>query len=398
MAATYRPRSAPTYTSPADLIEHLGALIAEQYALAEAIMIERVRRALLDELEDGAGVFAMQARAAVISDLRTQGEQIALGLTDELADRVVAIAAQEGRSAAASILTQVGLPTTSAISPTAAAAVASIALDLTSDLDKMTHRIVRWMPDVYQRTVGLLSPQVINGVATIQQAQRATAARLLSQGVTFYPGSDGRAWRIGTYAEMATRTAVNRAWIDAHGERMQAAAGLNLCSIVGGVGSCSKCAPHIGKVYSLDGTPAGEYQLEHAIESGRIITVTVAGTLDQARAAGWGHPNCRCTIAGYLAGLSIAAGTTYNPKAERDRDQQRYLERGVRDWKRRQAAALDDTERARAGRKVREWQARIRQHSAETGQIRRRYREQLGFSDGAAPAVPRLRPAAIAAP
>ncbi len=41
---------------------------------------------------------------------------------------------------------------------------------------------------------------------------------------------------------------------------------------------------------------------------------------------------------------------------------QRRLERGVRQWKRRAAAALDPVERAKASRKVLEWQARLDAH------------------------------------
>lgn len=66
-------------------------------------------------------------------------------------------------------------------------------------------------------------------------------------------------------------------------------------------------------------------------------------------------------------------GATYE-----DTQRQRYYERQVRAWKRRAAAAMDDATRARANRRVRDYQARIRALTAETGLPRKRRREQLG--------------------
>lgn len=91
-------------------------------------------------------------------------------------------------------------------------------------------------------------------------------------------------------------------------------------------------------------------------------------TLDAASADGLFHPNCRHAIQVYTPGLSEAEnpfGGKDPAEAERayaERVQQRRLERGIRQWKRREMAALDPVERAKASRKVLEWQARLDAH------------------------------------
>jgi len=56
-----------------------------------------------------------------------------------------------------------------------------------------------------------------------------------------------------------------------------------------------------------------------------------------------------------------------NPEGYEKRQQQRYNERMIRKWKRREAAAITDEEREFARRKVREWQAIQRKHLALSG-------------------------------
>jgi len=115
----------------------------------------------------------------------------------------------------------------------------------------------------------------------------------------------------------------------------------------------------------------------------QTVTVEVAGTVEEARAAGWNHPNCRCRLVAYSPGLTIPQGdTTYDEAAEKERAQQRALEREIRSAKRREAAAMTDTDRAKAAADVREAQADMRDFIRRTGRNRQSYREQLGFADG----------------
>ena len=74
--------------------------------------------------------------------------------------------------------------------------------------------------------------------------------------------------------------------------------------------------------------------------------------------------NCRHRFIAYFDGITEVPQGTADPKGDADRQRQRYLERGVRAWKRREAAALDPQAKAAARLKVREWQARLREHVA----------------------------------
>lgn len=179
---------------------------------------------------------------------------------------------------------------------------------------------------------------------------------------------------------MAGRTAVRRAYEDAGVWRMQQS-GVNLVTIVGGIDACKRCAPWIGKILSTDGT-TGAVVLPHATRD-EDVTVTIAGTLDGAKAAGWGHPNCRDRPVAYLPGLTVAQKPVeYSPEREAQREKQRSIEREIRAAKRDAATAGDQVSRKRAENDVKDLQAQMRDYLAQTGRTRSRYREQLHFADG----------------
>jgi len=388
----YVPNPDPLASTPANLFDDLGAEIAARYAEAEQRMIERVATLARAGIAESPSIME---RRRILAELRAEGERIAEQLNDPaFVARIVDIAARDGEAAAVAALGVGGVTMGAAgITTNAANATAQIALDLSSRLADMSARITRWMPDAYQRVISMVSPSVVLGVETLAQAQARAAEQFLARGVRGFVDSAGKEWRIGTYSEMATRTTVNRAWQSANIFAAQSA-GINLVTIVIGVDACKVCAAHAGKIYSTDGTPAGTYQLEHTTQPGRV-SVTVAGTIDQARAEGWNHPNCRCVLAAYLPGLSIVTGTTHDPQAEADRDRLRALERRVRELKRREAAAFADVTKGRLRGQIKDAQRDIREHVAATGQLRKNYREQLAFSDGRRPALPPSKPRAI---
>lgn len=391
----YAPDARLTQTELAELLEQAGMFVAYSYQRVEEDLIRLVAKYARRGVDTP---ITLTDRLSAIQELQREALRIVDTIHEsEIAARAVAVGAQEGEAAA---VRQLGfLPTgataaaTSAVPATSAAAVAQITVSLTNSLTNMRERITRWAPDAYRNVIALFAQSTVAGVATIDETRKRAVQQFLSQGIDGFTDASGRQWRIGSYAEMAGRTTVKRAWQDSNIARLTAPdTDIRLGTIVGGVAVCKFCAPWIGQVVSLDGTPAGSYRLQHATED-RDVQVTVKGSIDDARRAGWDHPNCRCTCVGYMPGLSLPQGeTTYDPKAEADRDRLRALERRVRSWKRREAAALDDIEGARARRKVREAQAAIRQHVDATGVARDNRREQLAFSDGD---LPRVRPRAV---
>lgn len=88
--------------------------------------------------------------------------------------------------------------------------------------------------------------------------------------------------------------------------------------------------------------------------------------------------NCRHVWSAYIPGTALPT-IHHDPDNEgyKATQQQRYLERKVREWKRVEAAAVDDAMAREARSRVRGYQSRIRDVVAEYNLPRRRHREQL---------------------
>jgi len=398
-----------------DFVDQLGWELAERYREAEDELIRELAirayrdvelQAQLPTAPGGLGLTVAQRReqnriltllaahrAEAMRELQKVAADAVARLRDsDLAQQIVELAATQGEAAAAAQLglarnlpaagIALGGPVVLASTTgTAAQAVGALVVSLQSRLEVMNQRITRFPQDAYQRIVSLTAPNTILGVTTSRVSQQRAVQRFLREGITGFVDKSGRRWKIGTYAEMAGRTAVNRAFNDAGVWRMQQS-GINLVTIVGGFDACSKCAPWIGKILSSDGSASGPRIMRHAT-TGEMTTVIVHGTLDQARAAGWNHPNCRDRCVAYLAGLSVPqADFEYNAEAEKERARQRELEVDIRIAKRDLDTAPNDTARRQAQKDVAEAQAAIREFTAETGRPRRSDREQLWFADG----------------
>ena len=232
-----------------------------------------------------------------------------------------------------------------------------------------THlRILRSTLDAYRQTVAEAAlPGVAAGVDTRRVAAQRALDRFAQQGVTGFVDAAGRRWQLESYVEMATRTGSGRAMVQGRLDAYRAA-GRDLVIVSDAPQECSACRPWEGKVLSLSGQTSG--RLDRGF--------SVAGTVDQATSAGLFHANCRHDLRPYVAGLTERMTHTADREGDRARQQQRYLERGVRRWKRVEAVALDDAARARAQARSRAWQARIRGHVDEHGLKRQRQREQVG--------------------
>src|SRR5690606_28850709 len=308
-------------------------------------------------------------------------------------DRVLEAAQRRGATAAlAELSAAVGstgrtaatvAPTTSLVAPRVSAgagAAVAIRADLTSTLQDVTRRVLRFPDDVYRRAVGRFATDVPLGRGTTHTAQLGAWRSLLGRGVTGFVDKSGRRWALSSYVEMATRSATRRAYDDSKVTAMQDN-GVNLVSIVVGAGSCERCARWSGKILRTDAGPTGRLRVPNAAGDGEV-TVTVAATLDQAKAAGWRHPNCRCSTVAYLPGLSVITDVThYDPDAEADRAKLRYLERETRKAKIAAMAAVSPEDQKAANARVRALQARIRDHVADTGLVRQRNREQIDLGN-----------------
>ncbi len=224
--------------------------------------------------------------------------------------------------------------------------------------------ILRTVDDIYRQVIADVSPLQLAGVETRRDVAQRALNEFADRGITSFTDKSGRQWSMTSYTEMSTRTAARRAQWAGHAEQLQQL-GQDLVIVSDHSQECELCRPWEGQVLSLSGAP-------------RVDGVQVAGTLADAQAAGLGHPGCRHTFGVYLPGVTKVPTGTADPQGDADRQHLRYLERGVRAYRAREAAALTPEARQQAAAKAREWQARIRKHVADTGVKRQPQRERLG--------------------
>jgi hypothetical protein len=220
-----------------------------------------------------------------------------------------------------------------------------------------THpQILRTVLDVYRSVIAeTATPQVVSGAMTTRQAAQSALDRFANIGVTGFQDTAGRNWQLDSYVEMATRTSVGRAQVAGTLDRF-VDAGRDLV-IVSEEGGCPVCEPWEGEILSISGDDP-DYS-----------------SVDEAEADGLFHPNCTHSLGAYVDGLTEPMPPADEANTYEARQEQRYLERGVRQWSRREAVALDDRAAQQAASKVGEWRDRLVSHIDDNDLKRLSYRE-----------------------
>lgn len=352
----------------------LERIILDTTGVFAEIEAELVRKVAVELRAGGLGD---APRVEAIMRLRQAGEAAAQQVRDgDLAAGVVARAVAEGESFAEAWMRLLLGDVPGVTLPHGAIATALLVQDLHNRFEDVTRRIVRWPADVYQQVLSRSAPGVLLGSDTSRSAQARAWRELRRRGVTGFVDSAGRRWNLATYVEMATRTATGRAFTEANLSTL-ASYGIDLVTAVGAQGQCEACGRWVGQVMSQDGT-RGRVQVPHSTRD-VLVWVNVKGTVDDAIADGFLHPNCRHTLVGYFPGLNNDTGPEWDARDEAAQADLRALEVGVRRAKRDALGALTDDEAREARKRVRALQARIREHVDETGEPRRREREQLNY-------------------
>lgn len=228
-----------------------------------------------------------------------------------------------------------------------------------SESTTATHtRILRSAEDVYRRVIADVAGQVVTGTQTRREVAARAVSRLAGQGVTGFVDTAGRAWSLPSYVEMATRTAAGQAHVQGGIDRFQQQ-GRYLVIVSDSPENCDLCAPFEGRVLSLTGREP---------TAGELGAHRYAGTLRQAQARGFQHPNCTHAISAFIPGLTRFRPATDNPQVYRERQQQRALERRVRESKQRVLASEPFGETAQLQRDralLRSRQEQLRTFNAE---------------------------------
>lgn len=237
----------------------------------------------------------------------------------------------------------------------------AITAEATQSLQAVHQRTLRAIPDLYREVIRASAPQVLVGTQTVKQAVQASLDKFAERGITGFTDARGRSWALDSYVEMATRTATARAVVDGHVARL-AEKGYSLVMVSDAPQECALCRPFEGKVFAITAAGLGEH---------------ASMTLDQARALGLFHANCRHSTALYQPGITKLPHDTADPEGNAARVKLRRLEAQLRAARRQEAVALDPAAKRVAQAKIRAKQAQIREHVATTPAKRRPDREVL---------------------
>lgn len=181
--------------------------------------------------------------------------------------------------------------------------------------------------------------------------------RLAAGGITGFRDSHGRDWSAPGYVRQTVSHTAGQAVMDGWMDALLTE-GRDLVIVPEKPTNCPLCAPWVGKVLSISG---GDPQ--HA-------------SVAEARAAGLWHPNCAHEAEQWFPGYQYKP-VPFTIRRAREvlyeaAQRERAIERTLRQWRQREAAALDDVARARAARKVKQWAAELRKHRAQHGTTPRR--------------------------
>lgn len=360
--------------------DRLTAEIIRIYSDAEFEIMDRVRARLERGVpEDRARLREWERRRlGEISQLRHELERT-LGRIDNEAARALQSAIEaafnigfEGAARDLGTLAQF----VRALTPEQLEGISRSALRLAEEsLGKLraTHAaILRQVFDVYRSVIrDVIGIAVAQAVAPRVAMQRALN-RFADRGITSFVDRRGRRWDMVSYADMATRTAAQRAavhgYLDTVGE-----AGVDLVEVVNIPEECPICRPWEGRVLVRRGSHPKYPSVDEAMQGGLF------------------HPNCRHGLTIWVEGLPGAPANrqTRTQKAGRqpkgldddegyqERLRHRQLERNLRKAKLREAVAMQGPARRLAARRVARARNDLKTFLGRTGRKRQPWRESV---------------------
>jgi hypothetical protein len=340
------------------MAETLAKELLETFSQAETEMLRVVARRLSQGIDDPGWAETKLAQTQVarrqLEKILNQVGQVTPRQLEEAITKAYGI----GQAAAGLDLETTGRVTTAFTGSGDATAIRVLAREAFGVLSQVGPHALRAAEDIYRDVIYQAARQVSVGTQTRRQAAQRALNAFADRGITGFVDSAGRNWDMASYTEMSVRTTTGRAAVAGHADKL-ADEGLDLVQVSDAPEECSICRPWEGRVLSLRGRTPGR------------------PTLSDATSAGLFHPNCRHSVGLYDRRISTIPKRTADPQGDQLRQQQRYLERQVRSWKRREVSALSPAEAAKAKAKVGEWQSSLRSFVADNDRKRLRYREQI---------------------
>jgi len=141
--------------------------------------------------------------------------------------------------------------------------------------------IGRQVNDIYRELALENVRGSVVGYDTWKQTAKRFREQLAERGVTGFKDRSGKMWNMRTYTEMVARTVCMQAHLEGTANRL-VEQGHDLIKVSTHRGACELCQPWQGKILSITGKTKGY------------------PTLEEAKAAGLFHPNCRHAYGLYI--------------------------------------------------------------------------------------------------
>lgn len=241
------------------------------------------------------------------------------------------------------------------------------------DMEDVSQAVYRKMDDVYRQTIYKAVIQLNSGAISLNKAIDKATEEFLGKGIDSVVYKNGRHVNIATYAEMALRTASQRATFLGEGTKRDEY-GNHLIVVSTHPNCCKLCYPWQGQILIDDvfSHPSEEYIVKYRRKYKLLSVAMKAGLL---------HPNCRHTLATWFEGISRLPKIYDEEEANKEyqaEQKQRTLENAIRKAKRQKAGATDKENKDKATKKVLALQKQLRQHLKAHPELKRNpYREKI---------------------
>lgn len=238
-------------------------------------------------------------------------------------------------------------------------------------------QVLRSTNDIYKNVAVMVSQKEFKegNIFTRRQMSQSLLNEFADRGITGITYKNGARYSIDTYCEMLGRTLAGRTALQSSLNRFSEN-GYSLGIISSHFRCCPLCEPYEGITVSLDG------------KDNRYPSIW------DAESQGLFHPNCKHSVSAFFEGFTPDIETRLDPREKELADKygykqaqkitfdaqqkQRYIERKIRQWKRREKLSLSDIDKQRSSKKVRQWQLQQRNHLKDNSFLNRKYsREQI---------------------
>lgn len=241
-----------------------------------------------------------------------------------------------------------------------------------SDMEKAEHATLRRADDIYRRII-FNTETYLATTGNLKKAVDMAAHEFIANGIRSIEYKNGARVNIGSYSEMALRTANKRAYLQGEAKTREEL-GVNLVIVNSRSQACPMCMKFIGKVFVDDvygaGTQAG------------LIQSSKYPKLSEAIEAGLYHPNCKDSHSTYYEGITTKP-KLLSPAEKQEalrvyelEQKQRYNERQIRKYKRLEQYSIDEEQQKKYKAYREKWQAEQRRLIENNQELRRDYNRE----------------------